>query len=281
MSLSALYLDAFAEIVRSGSFSVAAKKLFVTQSALSQRLSKLESELGTTLLIRDPSGIRLTAAGESLMRYCRTRAAMEDEFLIEIAASTNQVSGLIRIGGFSSVMRSFIMPAIDQLIRKDTKLKVQLFTREIRELPRMLQSGEIDVAFSNEAYARHDVASKLIGHEENILVEAERIESKQSNVYLDHDEDDPTTIEYLQAQGKSTKNIQRIYLDEVYSIIDAVALGWGRAVIPRHLVEANRKIRPVKGFKSQKSPIYLCYVRQPYYSKAMERVISAFAEEKH
>jgi DNA-binding transcriptional LysR family regulator len=273
MGLNSLYLDAFSEIVRSKNFSVAAKKLFVTQSALSQRLSKLEDELGTTLLIRDPAGARLTAAGESLLRYCRMREAMEDEFMSEIAAGSNQTSGLIRIGGFSSVVRSLILPALDPICRKEPNLRVQLFTRELRELPRMLQSGEIDIAITAEESNRFDVESKLIGYEENILVESERIDPKMQSIYLDHDEADQTTINYLKAHAKPIKQIKRIFLDEVYSIIDAVNCGWGRAVLPRHLVEGYRRIREVKGFKAQKSPIYLSHLKQPYYSKMMQIVV--------
>jgi DNA-binding transcriptional LysR family regulator len=55
-------LRAFAAVARLGSFTAAADELYVTQSALSQQVAKLERELGVALLHRNPKGAQVTAA---------------------------------------------------------------------------------------------------------------------------------------------------------------------------------------------------------------------------
>src|ERR1700683_3915215 len=104
MSLSSSQLDAFTAVAQGLSFTKAALKLHVTQSALSQRILNLEDELETTLFIREKSGLSLTEVGLELLRHCQTRSTLEDDFLSSIKSKTNNLSGTLRIAGFSSVM---------------------------------------------------------------------------------------------------------------------------------------------------------------------------------
>src|SRR5690606_24636694 len=104
MSLSSKQLAAFLGVTREGSFSLAAQRLHITQSALSQRVRQLEEELETGLIIRDAAGLQLTPAGEELLRYCQVRESLETEALSRISSTQSSSGGTIRIGGFSSVM---------------------------------------------------------------------------------------------------------------------------------------------------------------------------------
>ena len=61
----------FAEVVDRGSFSAAAKSLFVSQSALSQSVAGLEEELGAELIRRSKNGVRLTYFGHRLYEDAR------------------------------------------------------------------------------------------------------------------------------------------------------------------------------------------------------------------
>jgi DNA-binding transcriptional LysR family regulator len=59
----------FLEVVASGSFVAAAKRLYVTQSAVSMRVKTLEDQIGRTLFERSKHGAELTHAGEQFHRY--------------------------------------------------------------------------------------------------------------------------------------------------------------------------------------------------------------------
>src|SRR5690606_38421729 len=64
-------LRVFAVVAREGSFSAAAERLYVTQSAVSQHIKDLETGLGRPLFLRNRRGVTLTAHGEVLQRYAR------------------------------------------------------------------------------------------------------------------------------------------------------------------------------------------------------------------
>jgi DNA-binding transcriptional LysR family regulator len=62
-------LETFVEVVRRGTFAAAADALSFTPSAVSQQMTKLEAETGTTLLVREATGVRLTEAGGLLHEH--------------------------------------------------------------------------------------------------------------------------------------------------------------------------------------------------------------------
>jgi len=77
--------EALLAVIDSGSFEQAAATLHLTPSAVSQRVSGLESAVGAPLLIRSRP-IRLTSAGQRLVQYLRRSRLMEQEFLAELKA---------------------------------------------------------------------------------------------------------------------------------------------------------------------------------------------------
>jgi DNA-binding transcriptional LysR family regulator len=273
MSLSSSQLDAFSEVARTRSFSRAAEFLHITQSALSQRIINLEQEISTSLIIREPAGLRLTPAGEELLRYTQAKASLEKEALFRISGGGLNYAGAIRIGAFSSITRSVVMPAIADLVRKNPLVHIELFNRELRELPTMLARNEADFVFTTSEPIKQDIERRLVGHEQNVLIEGTRSHAS-SELYFDHDPEDQTTAMFFKIQKSPPPKIRRSYLDEIYAIIDAVAAGWGRAVVPWHLITDNKSVRVVKGFKSLESPVYCCFYKQPFYAKLHEAILN-------
>ena len=68
-----------------GSFSRAAQRLFISQPALSQAISKAERALGAELFVRDTHTVRLTAAGELLVREGRELLRQRDDLALRVA----------------------------------------------------------------------------------------------------------------------------------------------------------------------------------------------------
>jgi DNA-binding transcriptional LysR family regulator len=278
MKLSSLSLEAFHAVSKSLSFSRAAAEVHITQSALSQRILNLEEELQMKLFIREPSGVRLTESGLILLRFCQTQSALEEEALGQLSQLTDKtktgLSGTLRLGGFSTVLRSLLMPRLGPLVENHPAVKLELFSEELSVLPGLLRRGLADYIVLDRILDDRDLESHALGFEENVLIEAKG-GTKRPDTYLDHDSEDKTTVRFWELQGKkaSPARFSRSYLDDIYGIIDGVALGWGRAVVPRHLVENHRGVRILPGYKPLKTPIVLHYYRQPYYSKLHDELI--------
>src|SRR5437867_4099333 len=104
MKISSHSLEAFLCVARLGKFAKAAESLGISQSALSQRILNLESQLETTLFVRNRAGSRLTPEGEDLLRYAQAQEILEEEYLK--SKGGKGLNGSLRVGGFSSITRS-------------------------------------------------------------------------------------------------------------------------------------------------------------------------------
>jgi DNA-binding transcriptional LysR family regulator len=172
MSLNSSFLDAFLACAQVQNFTRAAERLFITQSTLSQRIKNLEDELNVTLIIRDRSGLRLTEYGEALLRYCQTKEQLEDQLIgrIKNKNSSTRLSGTIRIGGFSSVMRSVILPALSKLLHIHPELRIKSLSKEVYELRSLLKSGAIDFMILDEKLESENLITQVLGYEENVMM---------------------------------------------------------------------------------------------------------------
>lgn len=275
MSLSSLQLDAFHAVARTLNFSRAAKELHITQSALTQRIQNLEDELGLTLFVRHPRGVEPTTSGERLVRYCQSRAVLEEELIVELSGEKQAgFGGALRIAAYSTVMRSIVIPALAPFLRDHRRVQPFFAEAEVRELPEKLLRGEADYIVIDHELKRTDLESHPLGDEEYVMVAARDFPPQEGDAYLDHDPDDTTTIDFLAAQdGGVPPVMRRSYMDEIYGIMDGVAMGLGRAVIPRHLAARDERLKVVRGYKAHRVPVYLQFFKQPFYTKLHDAVV--------
>lgn len=225
------------------------------------------------------SGIRLTSAGEELVRYCKHRQVLESECLGRIKQPKSaSLMGIIRVGGYSTVTRSLILPALRPLLAENPEVRIEVVTREMRELPTLLRSGETDFVFLDHALEKEGAEAHLLGYEENVLIEPKTAHAR-ADVFLDHDLEDDRTLRFFEAQGRKQKKPNRAFLDEIYCILDAVELGMGRAVVPQHLLRAERRVQTAPGLKPLRLPVYLNYYRQPFYTRLQKAVIERLTQE--
>lgn len=277
MSLSSLQLDAFLAVAKAKGFSAAAAALHITQSALSQRIKNLEEELGLTLFIRTPTGARLSEQGERLLRYCQTRDSLEEELARDLNISrANAVAGVIRIGGYSSVLRSVLIPALKPVLAKNPSLQCQFVCTHMAELPGMLQRAEVDFIVLDYKLEKANLEAAILGKEDYVVIEGKA--GGPAEVYLDNNAEDRATELFFRAQGKIPK-YRRSYFGDCYGIIDGVAQGLGRAVMPEHLVSQNPKLKILGGYKPYATDVVLHYYQQPFYSKLHRAVIEALASQ--
>jgi DNA-binding transcriptional LysR family regulator len=279
MALAAHQLEAFHAVAETGGFSKAAKRLGVTQPALSQRIQALETELKRRLFVRSPSGVTVTDAGARLLRYCEVQRALESEVLEDLAVEEPKgkadLSGTVRVAAFSSIARSCVLPAMADVFRQSPRLIVDFSVREMSELEALLGQGSTELVLLDHAALRPDIEHVAIGHEELVLVESRT--GAREDVYLDHDPDDTTTLEFLGKNGVKTRYVRRSFFDDVYGVLDAAALGFGRAVVPRHMLVGvyGDELRVVPHMKPTRSPVVLHHFRQPSYTRVHEAVRAA------
>jgi len=274
MKLNTDRLNAFYQVAIDKNFCLAADSLCIIQSALSQRVLKLEQEIGTNLLIRSPDGIGLTEPGRALFTYVSDLQAREQDILNQVTGRDAIANGIIRIGAFSSVKRSVIMPALIPLINSPNQLKVEFFSRELRDLPELLLSGEADFIVVDQELTDKRIQSELLGHETLVHIRNKTIQHQpEPPIFLDHDAQDMTTYNFLETQNFQNFEFDRCFYDDVYGLLDGVRMGFGEAIISKHIVKLDDVIEIVPHQVECKSPVVLCYVKNRYLSLLQKKVI--------
>ena len=119
-------LQAFLLVAREGSFTRAAAKLGVSQSALSQTVRGLEARLGLRLLARTTRRVAPTEAGERLLRTLGPRFEEIDAELQAVRESREKPAGTIRITATEYATESVLLPKLAKLLREYPDIKVEI-----------------------------------------------------------------------------------------------------------------------------------------------------------
>jgi DNA-binding transcriptional LysR family regulator len=137
------YFVAVAEI---GNISRAAKRIFLTQPALSRQVKLLEDEIGQCLLERQAHSIRLTPAGEALLREARELLQHADQVLERVRAAGRGVR--LRVGYAPSLAAGMLSAAVENFTQTHPNARVELFDLSTAEMLAGLENDSLDVALS-------------------------------------------------------------------------------------------------------------------------------------
>jgi len=277
MDIASHELKAFIEIARTQNITTAARNLLVTQSALSQRLQKLESSLECTLFIRDRE-LKLTEAGQRLLRYAQSVKALEEEFLSEVQSNTQEIAGTLRLAAFSSVLRSVLIPSLSPFLRKHSKVHCEFQSFEMAELPKVLERGEADFIVCDYRLQKSHITEHLLGHEEYVVIESSQ-HSTPHDIYLDHGPHDNATESFFATQKNAPKVYRRSFMGDVYGILDGVEAGLGRAVMSKHLLKGRKNLKIISGYKSYKREVVLHTLKRAYVPKLHQLIITQLSNE--
>src|SRR6187397_1940634 len=102
------HLRSFREVVRARSFTAAAKRLFLTQPAVSQQIKALETEVGERLLERTGRDVRPTPAGEALLDAADRALSLLDDTVRKIGEARSAGEGTVTIACGATVALSLL-----------------------------------------------------------------------------------------------------------------------------------------------------------------------------
>jgi DNA-binding transcriptional LysR family regulator len=165
-------IRAFVSIADTGSVSAAARDLFVTQSAVTRRLQRLETSLGTSLVDRRSRPVILTGAGEAALERCRR--LLNDMREMHAAASNRGLPlGELRIGVAHALTELTLTEPVGQVRKKFPKVTLRLRTGWSRELLERVRTGALDAAVillpQGESLPA-EVDSKMLGKDRLVVV---------------------------------------------------------------------------------------------------------------
>ncbi|MDN3249488.1 LysR family transcriptional regulator [Streptomyces mutabilis] len=146
--IEARHLRVLRAVASTGSFSAAGRELGCTQPAVSQQMKALEASVGTPLLVRTGREMRLTQAGEALVRHAAGIIAGLTAAEEEVAAIAGLRAGRVRLVSFPSGSSTLVPTALAALRAAHPGTRVSLEEAEPPRSVELLREGDCDVALA-------------------------------------------------------------------------------------------------------------------------------------
>jgi DNA-binding transcriptional LysR family regulator len=152
------------EVALRGSFSAAAESLSFTQSAVSQQIAALEREAGAVLVERSARGVRLTEAGEAVVRHADGILCRLAEAESELEAIAGLRGGRLRLAAFESAAATIMPVAIASFAKAHPGVELSMSLEEPEAAVAALRAGDIDLAVTFGAGKQEDRVGEAVQH---------------------------------------------------------------------------------------------------------------------
>lgn len=252
MELTTLQL--FCDLVETRSFSRAAERNFLSQSAVSQRLRALEHELGQTLLDRGKGKGRVTPteAGQILYEGAKPLLSAAAELEARLRGLSDEVAGTVRVETVYSVGLHALPGRLKPFLAAYPKINVHLEYSVTTKIYQDVLAGTIDVGIVAGPIARTGIETVPFGEEEMVLICApENPLAREIEIPLTRLEEQPFVAfaddiptrrlidEHLRAAGVRVRTVMA--LDNIETIKNLVEIGSGVALVPADTVQQEAR----------------------------------------
>lgn len=222
-------------LAQTGNITKAAESLFVTQSALSKRISSIEEELGIILMKRSRHGIHFTPEGEKVLEYTRTASEAFADMRQKIESCKGIVSGTLKAGISINYSLYYLPDLLVEYRHLYPQVNLQIVSEHSRHIYQQLINNEIDVAIIRGDYS---------WTEGRILLLRDRICAITSSVDKDRNLRDIPYIgrksdlgyERMVSQWLREHDLQPktygIHVDNLTTCVEMVSRGLGWAIVP-------------------------------------------------
>lgn len=260
----------FYQVAASLSFSEASKKLFISQSAVSQSIKTLERKLGQSLFIRSTKKVQLTPAGKLLLKHVEPAVHLMERGEQQLLNSTTLGLGQLHIGASDTICRYFLVPYLKQFHKLFPDVPIKVTNATSLNCVDLLSQGKVDFVISNYPNSRinssyiqktiavfsdvfianpafFDFGQKVISFEELKQFPILMLDRKSTtSEFLHH--------LFLQSQLDLTPEVE---LSSNDLLIDLARIGLGIAFIPDYCLTENT------------DDLYILKIREPIPERQM------------
>jgi DNA-binding transcriptional LysR family regulator len=244
-------IEYFIVVVQEGSFSAAARKLYLSQANLSRQIAQLENELGVKLFYRDGYRPELTETGNMFYRECRM-LQRDAERILEKLGEAQKKS--IRVGFTGAFENREILDAIKSFQTQNEDIEVSLSRRDFEGCVNGLLTDQLDISFGLEStFRRYKEIQYDILHGYDIClicahnhpfakmdsVEIDRIQN-QDMIILSRNFSRDFYRDFMDAckQDGYLPNIKK-EVDTFDELVFSVSIGEGVAIVGKNVVREN------------------------------------------
>ena len=164
----------FLAIAEHGTFSKAASKVYVAQSALSHQLAQLEDELGAQLFVRSRRGVELTEAGTVFHTYATSILRQVEDAASSVAGLTDSPAGKVVFGIPHSASHALALPLLKAVRQELPNVQLELTEELTGNLTRQLLAGSLHMAILFDDGTLDDfIAEPLVSEKMSLIYRPE------------------------------------------------------------------------------------------------------------
>lgn len=164
------YVTTIAEL---GSYSAAARELFITQPSLSQRIRYIEAEYGVTLFSRGKSGVCLTPDGKLFVQYAKRILTNESDLRAEFSGRIDPAQPTLRVGLSWVIDSAFFQHFVTSLVSEYPSIRFEFFEEKSLSLQDSVLNGKIDLAICYLPVESSDLSYRILFNDSFVLLPAE------------------------------------------------------------------------------------------------------------
>ncbi|WP_422039849.1 LysR family transcriptional regulator [Roseibium sp.] len=236
------YLLAF---YRAGSLSSAADRLGVDATTVSRRLTALQKEIGTQLLERSASGsLELTSAGQKAVTYGETLETSLNVLTSELTGAGLAEEGMVRISSVPVVNTRILMPQVSRFCRRHPGIELHLAS-EIRNVSLTRRETDMAIRLGRPRDGGQNVTARRIAVLEHAAYGPAGVCAEDLPWITYHENmsflpQARWMADHLKGEGAA---IARIRPSDLEGVIEAVAAGIGRSIIPKRLAGTDHRLQ--------------------------------------
>ena len=235
----------FVKTVEHGSFTKAAEIMNYSQSGISRMIGDLEKEWGISLLERSKMGVRPTSDGIKLLPYAQKLCAEFENLCRQVDELNGMLSGLIRIGTFSSAATHWIPNIIKEFQKDFPDVDYELLLGDYSEIEEWIHSGRVDCGFlilptkpEFETILLHRDRLLAVIPENHRLKDVEKfpVQALCEEPFMMLEKGEKTEVSSIFEQNGLVPNVKFTTWDD-YAIMSMVESGLGISVLPELILK--------------------------------------------
>ena len=235
-------IEALAMVAREGSFEKAAKALYITQSAVSQRIRALEEGMGQVLIIR-ATPPRLTPTGRRILKHFLQVKQLEEDLTTAVGGKAANRFSSLAIGVNADSLSLWIMEAVQSFLAKE-QVELELRVDDQEQTGRFLRDGEVMACISSQQQAIQGCRVTYLGQMNYRMLAAPEFASHYfSNGFTRENAGDAPAVIFDRNDDLHGKFLQRIfaekaitpqahYVPAVVQFAECIVRGLGYGTLP-------------------------------------------------
>ena len=143
------YYRIFYETARCRSFSIAAQRLYISQSAISQCIRQLENDLNTKLFVRTRKGVSLTSEGQLLFLKAESAITSIEQGEKQLDRLRHLEAGELRIAAGDTITTHFLLKYLEEYHATYPNIRIEMANSYSSQMLNLVKEGKADLAFVN------------------------------------------------------------------------------------------------------------------------------------